>query len=95
VILYLLLAKKISDRHSNTVFLSRFSKFKSVIDAIDEYYHHAFAPEIIYAMNFVEESKISAELMSKHAKVGGSESSSTTFDERRFQTNLLYISAQI
>lgn len=46
---------------------------------------------MIYAINFIEESKIAAELISKYAKAGGEGTSSISFSETRFQTNLLYI----
>ena len=90
VIIYLLLAQQINEREKST-FLSRFSKFHNLKKAIDEYYAYAFSPEIIYAIRFVEESKLAAELIAQHARVGGEQSSGISFTEKRFQTNLLYI----
>lgn len=94
VILYLLLSQQIKDSEGNKSFLSRFVKFKQLKQAIDEYYLHAFSPEIIYALQFVEKSKIAAELLAKYAKVQGSLHEEISFSESRFQTNLLYIQRQ-
>lgn len=91
VIIYLLLAQQIINREGGIEFLRRFTKLSAVQDAIDEYYHKAFAPEIIQALQFVQESKIAAELMAKHAKAIGEEKDTLAFSESRFQTNLFYI----
>ncbi|MEW6427258.1 MAG: funZ protein [Thermodesulfobacteriota bacterium] len=91
VIIYLLLAQQIIDREGGIEFLRRFTKLGAVQNAIDEYYHKAFSPEIVQALNFVQESKIAAELMAKHAKTTGEERDTLTFSETRFQTNLFYI----
>lgn len=90
VIIYLLLAQQINEREKSTL-LSRFSKFHNLKKAVDEYYANAFSPEIIYAIRFVEESKLAAELIAQYARVGGEQSSGISFTEKRFQTNLLYI----
>src|SRR5205085_2413066 len=55
---------------------------------------NAFAPEIIYAMQFVEHSKLAAEIISKYVKAGTEDGVQITFTESRFQTNLLYIQKQ-
>ena len=91
IILYLLLAEQIIDHEGRPSFLAPFKRFGTLRKAVDEYYAHAFSPEIIHAIRFVEESKLAAELLCKHAKVGGEESETVTFTETRFQTNLLYI----
>ena len=90
VIIDLLLAQQINEREKST-FLSRFSKFRNLKKAVDEYYANAFSPEIIYAIRFIEESKLAAELIAQYARVGGEQSSAISFTEKRFQTNLLYI----
>lgn len=69
VIIFLLLAEQIYEKEGNTSFFSKFTKFGALYDAIKEYYLHAFSPEIIHALQFVQESKIAAELLSKHAKL--------------------------
>jgi hypothetical protein len=90
VILCLILSEKIHQRETN--FISKaFPKFRNLKDAIDEFYANAFSPEIIHSMQFVEESKTAAELLSKFARAGGEEKIQVTFTESRFQTNLLYI----
>jgi hypothetical protein len=91
VIIYLLLAQQIIEREGGPEFLRRFTKLGAIQKAVDEYYHKAFSPEIIQALQFVQESKIAAELMAKHAKASGEEKETLTFSEARFQTNLFYI----
>jgi len=65
-----------------------------MLQAIDDYYLHAFSPEIISVLNLIENSKFAAELISKYLNIGGEESVSMTFNESRFQVNLLYIQKQ-
>jgi len=89
VILLLMLSKQVAETEEGI--LPKFIKFKNINLAIDEYYLHAFSPEIIHALQFVQESKIAAEFLSKYAKAGGEQKESITFSESRFQTNLLYI----
>ena len=91
VIIYLLFAKQIKEKEKSIPLLGRFSKFHNLNKAIDEYYANAFSPEIIYAINFIEESKMAAELIAQYAKVGGEKTRGISFSENRFQTNLLYI----
>lgn len=89
VILLLMLSKQVAEKEEGI--LPKFLKFKSLNNAIDEYYLHAFSPEIIHALQFVQESKIAAEYLSKHANASGEQKESFSFSESRFQTNLLYI----
>jgi len=63
----------------------------SIQKAVDEYYSRAFSPEIVQALQFVQESKLAAQLLSKYAKLSGEEKEALTFSEARFQTNLFYI----
>ena len=91
IILCLLLAEQIIDCEGRSSFLAPFKRFGALRKAIDEYYAHAFSPEIIHAICFVEESKLAAELLCKYSKLGGEEKETVTFTETRFQTNLLYI----
>jgi hypothetical protein len=91
VILYLLIAKQVQDKEGTISKLFNYAKFAALNDAIDEYYHSAFSPEIIQAFGFIEESKLAAELLHKHAKLKAEEKSSLTFSESRFQINLFYI----
>lgn len=91
VIIYLLLSEDICRNEGGVAFFNKFVKFKALHDAIQEYYVHAFSPEIQHALQFVRESKIAAELLSKHAKAAGEQKDSVSFSESRFKTNLLYI----
>ncbi len=91
VILYLLISKEILKREGSISKLLNYSKFNALNSAIDEYYYSAFSPEIIQALSFVQESKLAAELLAKHAKLKGEESESVTFSESRFQVNLFYM----
>lgn len=94
VIIYLLLAKQVLEKEPVTSKLLNYRRFKALNDAIDEYYSNAFSPEIIYALNFVQESKLAAELIAKHAKASGEQKESVAFVESKFQLNLLYIQKQ-
>ncbi len=94
VTLYLLMAKQVLEKEGAVSKLLNYSKFKALNDAVDEYYNKAFSPEIIQALNFVQESKLAAELLSKHARATGEEKEALTFSESRFQINLFYIQKQ-
>jgi hypothetical protein len=91
VIIYLLLAEQVYEKEGGNGFFKKFTKFQALHEAIQEYYVHAFSPEIKYALQFIRESKLVAELLSKHAKASGEQKESVAFSESRFQTNLLYI----
>lgn len=94
VILYLLIAKQVQEQEGKVSKLFNYGKFASLNAAIDEYYLSAFSPEIIQALSFVQESKLAAELLHKHAKLKGEAKDSITFSESRFQINLFYIQKQ-
>lgn len=94
VIIYLLISKQISEKEGKGLALPGFGKFKNLEKAVEEYYHNAFSPEIIYAIQFAEEAKIAAEVIAKYSKISGEQKSSISFTENRFQTNLLYIQKQ-
>ncbi len=95
VIIYLLLAQQVREKENKLPLLGNFGKFNALNKAIDEYYQHAFSPEILYAIQFAEEAKLAAEIIAKYAGLGanveGEEKTSITFSETRFQTNLLFI----
>ena len=94
VILYLLIAKQVKDKEGVISKVLNFKKFYALNSAIDEYYASAFSPEIIQALNFIQESKFAAELLHKYAVFEGENRHSITFSESRFQVNLLYIQKQ-
>lgn len=89
VIILLMLSKKIAA--DEPAILPRSFKFSAINKAVDEYYLNAFSPEIISALEFVNETKLAAELLNKYAKVSGAAGEKITFTESRFQVNLLYI----
>jgi len=95
VILYLLLAQQIREREKKLPILGDPVKFGALGKAVDEYYKAAFAPEIIYAIQFAEEAGLAAEILAKYpgisAGVSGQDKVSSSFSESRFQTNLFYI----
>ena len=91
VIIYLLLAQQIREKESRFTSLSKFTLFRQLAEAIDEYYAHAFSPEIIHALQFLEKSTLAAKLLAKHANVQGELQNELSVSESRFQTNLLYI----
>lgn len=72
-----------------------FGKNKIVVSsikaAIDEFYEHAFSPEIITALNFIEHADVGAKLLAKHAEATANASVTSEAGGQRFQTNLLYI----
>jgi len=90
-ILYLLMSQQVCDAEGGPEFLNKFSKHKHIRKAIDEYYSHAFSPEIATALQFIQDSKLAAELLAKHAKLASETRDSITFSETKFQVNLLYI----
>jgi len=95
VIIYLLLAQQIREKENKFPLFGNLGKFNALKKAIDEYYQHAFSPEILYAIQFAEEARLAAEILAKHmgleAKVGSEKKADIAFSETRFQTNLLYI----
>ena len=92
-ILLLLLAKSVTN-NGKVVSGSIFNKnnLSELMQAIDEYYNRAFAPEIVSALKIVDNSEIAAKLICKYAEVGGSEGNTIEFSEQRLQMNLfLYL----
>ena len=92
-ILLLLLAKSVTD---NDKVVSIFNKnnLLKLMQAIDEYYNRAFAPEIVNALKIVDKSEVAAKLVCQYAEVGGNTGSMFEFSEQRLQMNLFYISKQ-
>lgn len=93
VIIYLLISQQISQNEKKNPFFGHFFKFLNLKKAIDDYYKQAFTPEIINAIQFAEDSKIAAELISKYSQKDGEETI-LSFSENQFQINLLYIQKQ-
>jgi hypothetical protein len=89
ILIYLLLSQQITKAERESIFSTK--KYKALIDAINEFYKSAFSPEIIYALNIIDDSKLAAEILHKYFKLSGEDKHSETFSESRFQINLLYI----
>lgn len=87
----MLISEFITERELKDAFIKRFSKFYTLKKSINGFYLNAFSPEIISAMNFAEESSLSAGIINKHFKINGLEKEKIEFSETRFQINLLYI----
>lgn len=90
VILLVLVASNIKGDNILNLF-SKTEKLNAIKDAIDQYFNHAFSPEIATALQLVENSNIAAELIFKALSIKGSESTQLTFSETKFQTNLQYL----
>lgn len=91
VLIYILVSQQIQKNEKESTIFSKYSKFKPLQDAINSFYKSAFTPEIIYALNVIDETKVVAELMHQFFKVSGEEKHSESFTESKFQINLLYI----
>jgi len=94
VILLVLLAANIKEDDINNPF-SKNQKLKAIRDAIDNYYNHAFSPEIAAIMQMVDHTKETAELLFRALKFGTDNENTVTFSETKFQTNLNYIEKQL
>ncbi len=94
VIILLLLSRSIKSEELDHNPFTKSLRIRALNQAVDDYYANAFAPEIIYALNWIEDSKVAAELIAKYLKIGGEKSSTVSFHESRFQVNLLYIQNQ-
>lgn len=92
VLIYLLLCRHVIDSEAKKLApISNWMKLRHINDAIDEFYMNAFSPELVVAMNFVEDARFAAEVVAKHAKIGGEKGQSVSFSENRYQVNLLYL----
>lgn len=91
VIIYLLLAQQIFEREGGIEFFKRFTKLQEIKECIKDYYSDAFSPEITFALQFVQETSVSAKLLAQYLDVGVSEKELSKFTEERFQLNLFYI----
>ena len=94
VTLLLLMSKQVLDKEGVISQLLQYNLFSMVNEAVEEYYQSAFAPEIIQALSFVEESQLAAELISKYANLRGVEKTTRSFAESKFQANLFYLQRQ-
>jgi len=91
VLIYLLISQQIQNGEKESTMFSKFSKFKPLQDSINSFFKSAFSPEIIYALNVIEETKEVAEILNKFFKLAGEDKVIESFTESKFQINLLYI----
>lgn len=94
VILLVLISGTISFDDIDHILPTRICKFRAIKKSIDDYYKKAFSPEIIYALNYVVDSKKNAEILSENLKAGVEKSSTQSYSESKFQVNLLYLEQQ-
>ncbi|MBW2089983.1 MAG: hypothetical protein JRI37_13575 [Deltaproteobacteria bacterium] len=87
VILLLLICNGITAQEISANIFTKKKRINAIHQAIDEYYAHAFAPEIINALQIVENSKIAAKLFNKYLKASGEETQTISFNESTFQLN--------
>jgi hypothetical protein len=93
VILLLLMSHHLLENESATVL--QFAKFKNINAAIDKYYKSAFAPEVVNALELVENSEVAASLMVEYAKIESKQGDKITEHRSNIQTNLLFIERQM
>lgn len=93
VIILLLISQQIKEKEQSIFTLvDRFLKFRTLNKCIDKYYSDAFSPEVLKAIDIVENSKLFAEAMYEdYIKAGVEKNRELTFQEQRFITNLAYI----
>lgn len=88
-------ATNILEKSGTPDFLKRFTKIGALKNAIDEFYEHAFAPEIVKMLSFVESAELASSLIAKHMGAGANVSSKIRNEVRDsesiFQTHLMRI----
>jgi hypothetical protein len=94
VILLLLACDHIKAADVGEGILAKFGKFRALQDAIDEYYLSAFSPEVVNALEFVENAEAAASLVSKYAKLEAKIQETSKEQDHGFQVNLLYLERQ-
>jgi len=90
VILLVLIASNVKGDNISNRF-SKNEKLDAIKDGIDQYFNHAFSPEIATVLQLVENSQETAELIFKALKYKSDDSTQFTFSETKFQTNLQFI----
>lgn len=93
VILLLLVSDGVNSNEGSAIFNS--SRFTALKSAMQSYYDRAFTPEIVNAIEFVENAEINAELAAKGlAKAGATMASTSKVVGSGFQTSLLQLEKQ-
>lgn len=94
VLILLLLSKQIEKGEDMMSLIRNYINFGKLHTAIDAFYKKAFAPEIINAMNIVENSDQAVSLFSDIMNAEFKDGYSVTQTESTFQLNLLYLEQQ-
>ncbi|WP_432845688.1 P-loop ATPase, Sll1717 family, partial [Treponema denticola] len=71
--------------------LTKANKLQKIKKSIKLYYDKAFSPEIIYALNWIEDSKIRTKIAHENAELEGELGNTLSYVESKFQVNLLQI----
>jgi cold shock CspA family protein len=94
-LLLMAVTTSILERADTPRFLARFTRLRSLKQAIDEFYGSAFAPEIVKMMDFVQSSERAVSLIGKYsgAEAKGSYQTKDEIKDHNavFQTNLLRV----
>ena len=92
VILLVLISKQIKNQDLKANFIERKYKIESLVRIIDDYYENAFSPEIINALNIVENDVLMALLKVQNVgEMKAKSSISLTSESKKFQMELLRI----
>jgi hypothetical protein len=94
VILCLLLAQGIREKNVKGKRGKNIQRLELIQRAIDTYYNQAFKPEIAYALDFLKDSSVAADLIFKSLQNLDIQQEKMHFDEARFQSNLLFLQRQ-
>ncbi len=90
-IILLIFCETLAQNIKKSIFHRGRGQIQEIKDAIDEFYASAFAPELITAMQFVENAEVAAKILAKYAGLEAGSGVRSEYNEKRFQTNLLYI----
>lgn len=89
VILLVLLSKQISEQDLKNNFFQRKDKIDSLVHILDDYYENAFSPEIINALNVVENDELMGLLKIQNiGEFGAKHGTSLTSQSKNFQVEL-------
>jgi len=88
VVLLLLISGYIVDNHEKK-WWELFDKFDKLKKIIDEFYSKAFSPEMLTAISFVEDTKLSVDITNKYLKSSYAQDNNEKYTRNSYQTDLL------
>lgn len=88
VVLLLLISGHIVDNHEKK-WWELFDKFDKLKKIIDEFYSKAFSPEMLTAISFVEDTKLSVDITNKYLKSSYAQDNNEKYTHNSYQTDLL------